>query len=113
MEYETATEQLMRLQRSAWEIWQRDNRYRAMVQSAVHIAREEFGSFDPDEAERAANDIATRACLLIAAQILEGDAELKHLREMNAKLQETVLKGLSLTAMPAITLYPSATTHQP
>jgi hypothetical protein len=104
MEYETATEQLQRLQRSAWEIWQRDNRVRMMIQSAVAIAQNDFGPIDPDEANRAANDIATRACMLIAAQILDGDAELKALREQNAKLQELAMNGLSLTAMPMLLL---------
>jgi hypothetical protein len=104
MEYEQARESAGAAIKAPRELYERDVRVRALVQSCAAFAQQEFGRVDPEKADRDANEIATRACMLLAGRIYTEDAEivaLRYERDQYRKLAEDTLLGL-----PRIPLIP-------
>lgn len=87
----SAQEQMER----AFEAYRKDQRFRMIADSCVAMAHQEHGRVDPERADRAVNDIATRAVVLLLQRIYEEDAELNALkweRDQYRRLAEDSLK---------------------
>lgn len=78
----------------AVDSYRHDARFHALAQAHVSRAMTEHGPIDPEEADRAAYDIALQAAALLLQSIYEDDAELRALREENARLKEIAYVGL-------------------
>ncbi len=89
---------------TAMRLWERDNRFRMIVQSSVVAAMSKHGPVDPDRADREAHAIALEAGILIATQILEGDAELKVARMERDHYKALAERALRLSPSPMMIL---------
>lgn len=105
-DYETATEQVHRINAKAIELAQRDLRFRRLVDVAVAKAMSDHGRVNPERAERDAHRIATNAAMTVAALILEGDAELVAAREERDHYRNLAINGMNLK--PIVMLAPSS-----
>ena len=92
------------LTKTAMQLWERDNRFRMIVQSSVVAAMDKHGRVDPERADREAHDIALEAGILIATQILEGDAELKAARMERDHYKALAERAIRLSPSPPMIL---------
>jgi len=79
----------------AADSYRKDARFHALAQAHVSRAMTEHGPLDPEAALRDVYDIALRATALLLQSIYEDDAELRALREENARLKELAFVGLA------------------
>lgn len=101
-EAQTATQQGEMIAAKSIENYQRDRRFRALVDRAVKEAMEKYGRIDPRDADEAAFRIAREAVVFALKTAFEDDAELKYTREMLAKTMATMLRGLDFLPSPSI-----------
>lgn len=97
---ETAIEHGEALRQKMIANYQRDMRFRALVDTAVHQAVTKHGRIDPDRPEQAAHDIARDAVAFALTSAFEDDAELNFTRQLLEKMRENMLTLASLTPQP-------------
>lgn len=90
----------------AIDAYNKEARFRMMVQSVVAFAMNERGPVDPDRADADAHDIATLAAVTLLQRIYDEDAELSALRQHNAVLTKMV-EELSIFSPPKVLLAPN------
>jgi hypothetical protein len=101
-DYERIGEQIKRVTEKARELKRNDRRVSALVDSCVHYAATEYGEIDPDDASKAAYEIATFAAALLYARIYDEDGELAGLMRERDHFRDAVLKMGRLTTPQAI-----------
>lgn len=88
---------------NATELYRKDVRIRAMIDSAVHAARGEFGRYiDPERADKEALDLALRACAILASRIYTEDAEINSLRWERDRYKQLAEQSLRLAPSPPL-----------
>lgn len=79
-----------------------DPRFRALVDSCVAMARDEYGRVDPDDADRAAYEQATFAAAMLLARVYDEDGEMAMLRAERDAYRDKVLQFTNLYANPVV-----------
>lgn len=97
MDSMTAIEQAQR-------IWETDPRIRMIVQRCAIEAFRDYGWIDPDRAERAAMEIAERACLLAVTRLIASDGEIMMARAERDAYKKLAEETINLRPMPPILL---------
>jgi hypothetical protein len=75
----------------------KDARMRALAQSCVALAMQEYGPVDPERADRDAHDIASLAAHLLVSRIYTEDSELRGLKEENERLRQMAFETARTT----------------
>lgn len=100
MDFEQIKQQAEGLEKVAAELYRDDLRIRMLINSSVGMARDIEGPIDPEKAERDAADLALRACSLLAARILQEDAELRLARSERDRYRKLAEDTLAMTPRP-------------
>lgn len=69
-----------------------DPRFRALVDSCVAMARQEYGRVDPDHADRAAYEHAAFAAAMLLARVYDEDGELVAMKRERDRYREMALQ---------------------
>lgn len=86
--------------RQAAERYRREQRFAALVQSAVGFALNKHGRVDPEEADKAAYNIAMDVAAILLSHIYDDDAELKALRAQADRFQKLAEEAIMCSAPP-------------
>ena len=86
-----------RIIQTATDLHRRDLRTRALIDSSVHTAMDDYGPIDPEEAGRDAARIAQSACAILAARIFTEDAELHAIRAERDQYRKLAEEALSVS----------------
>lgn len=80
----------------AIELYQKEQRFRMLVLSAVGRAMQDYGEIDPDRNRQAAAEIAAHACAMLLETIYREDAEIAALREQLDQMTKVAQNALRL-----------------
>lgn len=103
-DFEATGKQIERIAALVRDNWERDARFRALVDSAVASAMADHGPIDPTRAREAAHRIARAAVASALTRAFDDDAELKFTREMLEKMREMTFQTLSMTSPAPVIL---------
>lgn len=91
---EVYDDQIEGLRRRALSQWQVDQMFHRTVRQAVALAMQKYGPIDPEDADRAAHDIATDVAAIVLKAVYEDDGLVKQLaaeRDSYRKLAQDAL----------------------
>ena len=91
------SEMIQRRGATAAEAYDRDYRFRNIVQSIVAHEMNAYGPIDPDRAALAAHRIATAVAATLLQTIYEGDAELREQKAMADRYRK-IAEGALMTS---------------
>lgn len=98
--FEDTKKQVERV-RAAMEKGMRDDRrFRALVDSCVSMARQEYGPVDPEHADRAAHEYAMFAAAMLLARVYDEDGELAAMRAERDRYRDMTLNTALLRPSP-------------
>ena len=95
-------EQVKRVRAAMERGMRNEPRFRALVDSCVAMARQEYGRVDPDHADRAAYEHATFAAAMLLARVYDEDGELAAMKAQRDHFREIALQANLLRSPPLV-----------